>query len=237
VSADDKRPGKTRRERDSLSREVILDAARTIAERDGLAGLTFQAIGAQLNAHPTSIYRHFKDKDDLLLDLVDHLRGLSYGGQLVHSADWRDDIRLLGRLIHDHYMRYPTFALQMAARTTRRPTEFGNVEFAAEALLSAGLSPASAAICLRALGNYMRSTAALEASMAALDERTRQADNLSWEVEYRQLAPERYPGIRALDGALTALDNPDAYWTGLELMLDGIALRAESESAGSRVSP
>ena len=73
--------------------------------------------------------------------------------------------------------------------------------------------------------------------MAALDERTRQADNLSWEVEYRQLAPEQYPGIHALDGALTALDNPDAYWTGLELMLDGIALRAEHESAGSRVSP
>jgi AcrR family transcriptional regulator len=230
-SGHDRGRGKTRRERDSLSREVILEAARAVAERDGLPGLTFQALGSELSAHPTSIYRHFRDKDELLLDLIDHLRERSYGGELVHGADWRDDLRLLARVIHDHYLRYPSFAAQMAARTTRRPTEFGSVEFAAEALLGAGLSPESAAICLRALGNYTRSAASIEASMLALDERTRRADNLAWEVEYRQLDPDRYPAIRELDGNLTTIGDPSAFWTGLELMLDGIALRAERESS------
>jgi AcrR family transcriptional regulator len=225
--------GKERLERDSLSREVILDAARAVAERDGLAGLTFQAIGSELRAHPTSIYRHFRDKDELLLDLIDDLRARSYGGKLVHSTDWRDDMRLIARLIHDHYLRYPSFALQMAARTTRRPTEFANVEFGARALLKAGLSPASAAICLRAFGNYVRSAASIEASMLNLDERTRRADNLAWEVEYRHLDPEQFPAISELDGSLTSIGDPDAFWTGVELMLDGIALRAEREAAGS----
>jgi AcrR family transcriptional regulator len=237
ASGEEKPGGKTRRERDSLSREVILDAALAVAERDGLAGLTFQAIGAELGAHPTSVYRHFRDKDELLLDLIDHLRAQSYAGELVHGADWRDDLRLLARLIHDHYLRYPSFAVQMAARTTRRPTEFGNVEFAAEALLRAGLSPESAAICLRALGNYTRSAASIEASMLALDERSRQADNLAWEVEYRQLDPDRYPAIHELDGHLTTIGDPSAFQTGLELMLDGIALRAERESAGAPPQP
>ena len=228
---------KPRRERDSLSRELILDAARTIAERDGLAGLTFQAIGSELGAHPTSVYRHFRDKDELLLDLIDHLRARSYGGELVHGPDWRDDLRLLARVIHDHYLRYPSFAVQMAARTTRRPTEFGTVEFAAEALLRAGLSPESAAICLRALGNYTRSAASIEASVLALDERTRQADNLAWQVEYRQLDPERYPAIGQLDGNLTTIGDPSAFWAGLELLLDGIAAQAERESAGPAPRP
>lgn len=210
---------------------MIVEAARAIAERDGLDGLTFQAIGAELGAHPTSVYRHFRDKDELLLDLIDELRALSYGGALAHADDWREDLRLLARLIHDHYLRYPSFAQQMAARTTRRPTEFANVEFGASALLRAGLTPASAAICMRAFGNYVRSAAAIEASLLTLDEPTRQADNLAWEVEYRQLDPERYPAIHELDGHLTSLGDPNAFWTGVELILDGIALRAERESA------
>ncbi len=223
---------KKRRERDSLSREVILEAARGIAERDGLDGLTFQAIGAELGAHPTSIYRHFRDKDELLLDLIDDLRARSYGGTLTHADDWRDDMRLLARVVHDHYLRYPSFAQQMAARTTRRPTEFANVEFGADALLRAGLTPASAALCMRAFGNYVRSAASIEAAMLSLDEATRQADNLAWEVEYRQLDAERYPAIHALDGHLATIGDPNAFWTGVELILDGIARRAERESAG-----
>lgn len=222
---------KPRRGRDTLSREVILEAARAIAERDGIEGLTFQAIGKELGAHPTSVYRHFRDKDELLLELIDELRARSYAGQLVEHEDWRDDFRQLAQVIHDHYQRYPSFALQMAARTTRRPTEFGSVEFGTAALLRAGLSHESAAICLRALGNYMRSSAAIQAALNGLDAQTRQADDLAWEVEYRQLDPDQYPAIHLLDGHLTNLANPDAYWTGVELMLDGVALRAEREKA------
>lgn len=227
---------KQRLERDSLSREVILDAARSIAEREGLDGLTFQAIGRELGAHPTSVYRHFRDKDELLLDLIDALRARSYAGQLTPSADWREDFRLLGRVIYDHYQRYPTFALQMAARTTRRPTEFTNVEFGTAALLRAGLSPESAARCLRTIGNYIRSTAAIQAALNGLDAATRHADDLAWELEYRQLDPEQYPSIHALDGHLRNLGDPDAYWNGLELILDGIERLAEREQA-ERAAP
>lgn len=210
---------------------MILEAARAIAVRDGLEGLTFQAIGRELEAHPTSVYRHYRDKDELLLDLIDDIRARSYGGTLVPSDNWRDDLRTMTRAVHDHYMRYPTFAQQMAARTTRRPTEFSNVEFGAQALLRAGLTPASAAICLRALGNYIRSSASIEASLQTLSEETRQADNLAWEVEYRQLDPQRYPSINALDGHLSPIGDPHAFWTGFELMLDGIELRAAHERA------
>ena len=130
---------KKRRPRDSLSRAVIVEAAEKIAERDGLEGLTFGALGKELNAHSTSIYRHFKDKDDLVLELIDTLRAKSYGADLVSTGDWREDLKLISRLIHDHYMRYPGLAMQMAARTTRRPTEFHNVEFALDAMRRAGL--------------------------------------------------------------------------------------------------
>src|ERR1700736_559912 len=84
--------GRPRRPPDSLSREAILEAAEKIALRDGLSGLTFQAIGAELGAHPTSMYRHFRDKDELVLELVDGLPLRGYGGPAVPTDDWRADL-------------------------------------------------------------------------------------------------------------------------------------------------
>ena len=149
---------KKRRPRDSLSRTVIIAAAEKIADRDGLEGLTFGALGEELQAHSTSIYRHFRDKDELVLELIDSLRAKSYGAELVSTGDWREDLRLISRLIHEHYLRYPGLALQMAARTTRRPTEFKNVEFALDAFRRAGLDDESAVVATRVFGNF---TAAL----------------------------------------------------------------------------
>jgi AcrR family transcriptional regulator len=60
-----------RKPRDSLNRSVIIDAGWAIVKRDGLSGLTFQALGDELGAHATSVYRHFRDKDELLLEIID----------------------------------------------------------------------------------------------------------------------------------------------------------------------
>ncbi|WP_113701656.1 TetR/AcrR family transcriptional regulator [Nonomuraea lactucae] len=213
-----------RRARDSLSRAIILEAAEKIATSEGLESLTFQALGKELSAHPTSIYRHFRDKDELVLELIDSLRSRSYGGNLQKTGSWRDDLRLISRHVREHYLRYPQLAFQMAARTTRRPMEFANVEFALDALLRAGLSPDEAVLHLRAFGNVVRSLSSMEASLLALDAETRKRDELAWEVEYRQLPAEEYPHIASLAGQLTGVGDPRIFDLAIELILDAIEL-------------
>lgn len=215
-----------RRARDSLSRDIIVAAAEHVAERDGMGGLTFQAIGEELGAHPTSIYRHFRDKDELLLELIDTLRQRSFAGKLTATDDWVDDLRRLAYAIHDHYMRYPQFAVQMAVRTTRRQSEFANVEFVLGALARAGFPPEEAALYSRAMGNLVRSTSSLEASLHALPPDMLTADELSWQVEYRQLDPERYPNITAAGAALRSVADPHAFETVFELFLESLERRA-----------
>ncbi|MFF0447918.1 TetR/AcrR family transcriptional regulator [Streptomyces sp. NPDC004609] len=219
-----------RRARDSLSREVILNAAETIATRDGLDGLTFQALGKELEAHPTSIYRHFRDKDELVLELIDNLRSRSYGGHYKATDSWRDDLRSLAHHIHEHYLRYPQFALQMAARTTRRPTEFANVEFALDALLRAGLAKDQAAMFLRVYGNVVRSLSSMEAGFQALEPEARDRDALAWQLEYRRLAPEEYPRIASMSDHLTGIGDPRVFDFVVELFLDAV----ESHAAANR---
>lgn len=212
--------------RATLSRELIVEAAERVARRDGLDQLTFRSIGKEIGAHPTSVYRHFRDKDELVLELIDTLRARSYGGTLKSSGDWRNDLRHVAEVIRRHYLNYPEFALDMASRTTRRSTEFSNVEFALGALKRAGLDPAEAAICLRAYGNMIRSVAAMEASMQTLPPETRAADDLAWQVEYRALPDDEFPNIAEHRDQLTTLSDPRIFDTVVEMMLDAIELRA-----------
>jgi AcrR family transcriptional regulator len=220
------KPERARRKRDSLSREIIVAAAETVAMRDGLDGLTFQAIGVELDAHPTSVYRHFRDKDELVLELIDTLRARSYGGTLFPAEAWQDDLRYAARTVHEHYLRYSMFAQQMAARTTRRSTEFANVEFSMQAILRAGFEPDEAILVHRAFGNWVRGISALEGAMNALPEGTRRADDLAWEVEYRQLDPEVFPAIAAIGRALPAIGDPAVFEVALEIEIAGIEAKA-----------
>ena len=63
----------TKRARAKLSRSAILDAALAIVRQDGLDALTMRRVASDLEAGPMSLYRHVKDRDDLLLGMMDHV--------------------------------------------------------------------------------------------------------------------------------------------------------------------
>lgn len=216
-----------RRARDSLNRSVIIDAAIRVAERDGLSGLTFQALGTELGAHATSIYRHFRDKDELLLEVIDTLRDRSYGEALVSTGDWREDVLLVAAQIRQHYLRYAPFAHDMSARSTHRRTEFLTVEFTLNALEQAGLPPEEAALHLRLLGNYIRAMASFEATVACMDPELRVKDRVHMQVDSQGLDPVEFPHLSQHASALLPLEDPRVFDLGLEAILDSIAARAD----------
>lgn len=63
----------TRRAREKeATRSRILQAARELFVRDGIAGVTMRRIAQVIEYTPTTIYHHFRDKEALLLELCDH---------------------------------------------------------------------------------------------------------------------------------------------------------------------
>jgi AcrR family transcriptional regulator len=60
-----------RRERERQeTRQKILDAARELFATRGIEATTMRAIAERIEYTPTAIYHHFRDKDELLLELV-----------------------------------------------------------------------------------------------------------------------------------------------------------------------
>lgn len=215
-----------RRARNSLSRDAVVRSAMRIAERDGLEALTFSNLGKELSAHPTAVYRYFRDKDELLLTLVDTLHEEALR-DFVPAAHWRDTLRAHALRIREVYMRHPQIGQQLAARTARREHEFHTVEIILSALRSTGLPDADVARYYRVFADFVLAYASLEAALAALDPHTRERDLLAWRVDYPQVTGERYPTIAALAGHLPALDDPANFELALDLMLDAIELRVK----------
>jgi AcrR family transcriptional regulator len=57
--------------RKALSRELILEAALGIVGTDDMNELTMSRLGRALDADPSAVYRHFRNKDELLLAMAD----------------------------------------------------------------------------------------------------------------------------------------------------------------------
>jgi AcrR family transcriptional regulator len=79
-----------------LSRERILDAALTIVRKDGLESLSMRRLAQVLDVWPMSLYRYFRDKEELVDALAD------VAAQEIVSpgtnGPWREQMRdLLGQ--------------------------------------------------------------------------------------------------------------------------------------------
>lgn len=214
--------GRKRMARDTLNKAVIVEAGITIVERDGLDGLTFQALGEELGSHATSVYRHFRDKDELLLEIIDTLRARSYSADVAASGNWRSDLVLLATHVRNHYLRYAPFAHEMSIRSTHRPREFVNVEFTLAALSQAGLDLEQSVTYLRVIGNFIRAMSSFEASVSCLDPNLRAKDYLEMKSGSMVLDPREFPHLVESAPLLLPFDYPQAFTLGLNAILDAI---------------
>src|SRR5215471_6955882 len=63
-----------------LTRAKIVAAVSELLERGGVDAVSTRTIGEALDVHPTALYRHFRDMDELLREAADGiLAGLADG--------------------------------------------------------------------------------------------------------------------------------------------------------------
>ncbi|MEV4255197.1 TetR/AcrR family transcriptional regulator [Spirillospora sp. NPDC049652] len=213
--------------RTRLNRDLIIEAAFRVSERGGAQALTFQAIGEELGAHPTAIYRHFRDRDELMLALLDALQAEALDGMPEPSDDWAADLRELARRTHRVFLRHPQVAQFSGARTARRENEFRKVDRVIGCMLRAGFAEADAARYYRVFSDFVLAFAAQDAALAALEPEALSGDLNAWQIDYRILPPDRYPNISAVSAVFPGLQDPEIFETALDLMIDSLRLRAE----------
>jgi AcrR family transcriptional regulator len=122
-----KEPPKPRRRRadGELSRERILDAATEIAAERGYEGTSIALVSAKCGLPASSIYWHFKDKDDLIAAVIERSFADWLGAwQLPDEGAARDRLTTLAMQIAKALLDSPDFIrLGLMLALERRPVE------------------------------------------------------------------------------------------------------------------
>jgi TetR/AcrR family transcriptional regulator, tetracycline repressor protein len=206
-------------QRAGLSRELVLAAARRIADEEGVDRLTMRRLAAELGVMPNSLYSYVPHKDALLDALVDDLLADIDPGDPA-EGDWRDGlIRVMDssrRLLLAHPQLVPVFL----ARPGLGPNAARLGEITFRLLHRAGLEGERAVEAFRVLLIYSLGFAAFQAPRLDVDSQARRQQA---ETTFANLPEDQFPQMRELATPLAAPTTDRHYYNGLRWLLDGIS--------------
>jgi TetR/AcrR family transcriptional regulator, tetracycline repressor protein len=103
-------------QRAGLSRELVIAAARSVADRNGLERLSMRSLAAELGVMPNTLYSHVGGKTELLDALLDDVLG-----DIVtpDEGDWRMSLVALLDSTHAVLLEHPGLIQAFLTRPTR----------------------------------------------------------------------------------------------------------------------
>lgn len=214
---------KPRRRAQGLNRENILEACLHLAADAATDTLSFRKIGKELGADPTALYRHFADKDELLLALADRVLAMGMEGY-EQGPYWDVSLQELLLRARASFLRYPSVATLAALRVTRQEGELKFVEAMLAVLKLAGFEPREAALIHRACADFMLAWTGFSAGLLLLGEKSSE-DDKAWVASYAKVPRADYPLAVASVGVMAEVQDDENYRFAMGLMIDGIAAR------------
>lgn len=209
-----------------LSRERILSAALDLIDTSGLATLNMRDLGRALGASTMSVYRHFKNKSDLIDAVVDRI--VEGFAPPLNTGGWQDQIRAIATNVRSAMLAHPELADVIGRELRRSPTSLRiNVEII-QRLSAAGVPAGLLADTYWAMSSYTTGYTLLEAQ--TYRRRSREQRQSSGLERVRKLAGmlEVVEGLSepAVHEAAVVLAQPldDAQFLfGLECLICGLA--------------
>jgi AcrR family transcriptional regulator len=213
------------RKRAQLDREVILQAALDLSSRG--RPITFRALGSALGADPTAVYRHFRDKNELVGAAFDRLLQ-----DVIKAVDpagsWRDRLRASATLTLDACEAHPSIGVEARSLITRGPGELAAVELLLEQFQAAGLDQAQAVRFYAAYSSYLLAVSATAATLRLESKGEVGTADTSWIGDVGPVDPARYPAVAAARTELATLRDRDVFMMGIEVLLDAAEAAAHS---------
>ena len=207
-------------DRPALSRERVLEAAVTLADRDGVDSVSMRKLGEALGVDPMALYRHVRDKEDVLDGAVDAVVGEIHVGE--PGDDWQRAMRELAMAARQVMLRHPWAPAVIVERKNVGPQTLGHIDRVLGILQRGGFTLEMSHHALHVLGSRM-----LGFTQDPFDDSTEaNSDPPPPEVVARTFAA--YPNVAQLalaashEGALGGCDDDFEFAFGLDLILQGL---------------
>jgi TetR/AcrR family transcriptional regulator, tetracycline repressor protein len=198
-----------------LNREVILDGAIALIERDGPASLSMRRLGSELGVEGMAIYHHFQGREELLAAIGDRL--LEPLHQLDLGEDWREACRRFAIALRDIAVARPATFQLLGLQPLDTQSALEPVERLLGVLVRVGFGAPEALATYRATVSYARGYALAEATGFTVD-----AARAAGRKRLAALPPSEFPILAGEAGELAKLDADSAFTLGLDALLFGL---------------
>ncbi|MYT29238.1 TetR/AcrR family transcriptional regulator [Streptomyces sp. MspMP-M5] len=198
-----------------LSREVIVDTAHQLVESQGFEGLSMRRIAADLGCTPMALYRHIRDRDELVTLLLD--RSVAAAPEPVLPDDPRQCLITLIDWQYHGLSAHPWAIPIVQAGDLMPPSILGTMEKIYAALTQCGTTPEQAAVVYRIVWNFVIG------SLTHRVHRDRRATAPPAQVTIPAEAdPQTYPTIAALSSYWRSASRGNSFREDLELLLTAL---------------
>jgi len=201
----------------------VLRAALDLADRGGLDALTMRRLGPELGVDAMALYRHVRNKDDLLDAIVEELVGQI--DRPPPGEDWKSALREQVMAARRVMLRHPWARRLLEERGAAGPAMLGYIESVLAILFDGGFSMDLAHHSLHVLGSRI-----FGFNQDFFDDAGR-TDPSPEEAATAARAMAGFPHVSRLaqsvshDGVLGRCDDDVEFAFGLDLILDGLERR------------
>jgi TetR/AcrR family transcriptional regulator, tetracycline repressor protein len=157
--------GRPRAKWGTITREHLVDAATDEVAAGRYEQLTIRSLAAQLGVAPMTLYRHVRDKEDLLGEVVDRLLAQAWEPAAPASDTWAWIMEAADRL-RRFLVEQPAALQVFLSHPVTSPAAMTRLTAMLEVLRAGGLDESSARKCYLGVHTYTLGFAALEASRA-----------------------------------------------------------------------
>jgi AcrR family transcriptional regulator len=216
--------------RGSLDRELIVAASLRLLDERGTRGFSMPALGRELGADPSAVYRYFASKDDLVLAITDEFIAQQDIPSL-RGPCWVETLVLVARHTWGLGASRPGAMALTASRTAAMPATFGAANHIIATFREAGFDADDAARMYRSFVDFVLSAAQQRASLIDLGEGTLALDAIN-EAAFRSADPAGYPHIAAAAETVATRNWDESFELSMTLMLNGIQSVAPNRCSG-----
>ncbi|MGH2920195.1 MAG: TetR/AcrR family transcriptional regulator C-terminal domain-containing protein [Solirubrobacteraceae bacterium] len=202
----------TRRTHRRLNRDLIVDTAIALIERDGADALSMRRLGAELGVEAMSLYHHVPNRAELLSAVSERM--LAPLQAIEFDRGWREACRGFAHALRGIAVTHPaTFGL-VGMRPLNSPPVLRVVERLLAVLVADGFEPRDALAVYRAVASYARGYALAEAVGFTVD-----ASDPHARDRLQALSPTEFPILSGRARELSSLDADSGFERGLDALL------------------
>lgn len=207
-----------------LDRPTIVDAALRIAARPGTVEIRFRDLGDELGADPTAVYRHFRNKSQLLAAVIDALMGRIHEA-LPREADAGELMRAMATLTLETFVAHPAVGARLVDSRPVGPAELGLIEASMSAFTAAGLDDDALVAHYAAFSGMLLSYVAASCRELVTTGAATALEELPWVPADVAITPDAFPTLSRYGERLLGMDFRSVYFAGVEVLVES-TLRA-----------